>query len=85
MQKICESCGMPMKKAEEFGGQNPENKYCVYCTDESGALKPFEQKLEDMTGFIMKTSDLSKEKAEQMAKDTMSKMPVWKSYFDSTT
>jgi hypothetical protein len=81
MEKICESCGMPMKKAEDFGGQNMENKYCVHCTDDSGTLKPFDQKLKDMTGFIMRTSDLNHEKAEQMAKDTMSKMPAWKSYF----
>jgi len=81
MEKICESCGMPMKKAEDFGGGNSTNKYCTYCTDETGTLKPFEQKLEDMTEFIMKTSDLSKQNAEQMAKDTMSKMPAWKNYF----
>jgi len=81
MEKICESCGMPMKMAEEFGGQNTDNKYCVYCTDKSGILKPFDQKLSDMTHFIMRTSDLNQEKAEQMAKDTMSKMPAWKTYF----
>ena len=81
MEKVCESCGMPMKKAEDFGGKNIENKYCVYCTDESGSLKPFDQKLKDMTSFIMRTSDLNKEKAEQIAKDTMGKMPAWKSYF----
>ena len=81
MEKICQSCGMPMRKAEEFGGQNTDNNYCVYCTDEKGNLKPFDQKLEDMTHFIMKTSDLNHEKAEQMAKETMCKMPAWKGYF----
>ena len=81
MEKKCESCGMPMKKIEDFGGKIPDNKYCVHCTDELGKLKPFDQKIKDMTGFIMKTSDLNQEKAEQMAKDTMSKMPAWKSYF----
>ncbi len=81
MEKKCESCGMPMQKTSDFGGGNTQNKYCIYCTDDAGNLKPFQQKLEDMTGFIMKTSDLSEEKAEQIAKDTMSKMPAWKSYF----
>lgn len=81
MEKTCESCGMPMVHAEDFGGQKMDNKYCVHCTDEQGKLKPFDQKLADMTGFIMKTSDLNKEKAEKMAKETMSKMPAWKAYF----
>ncbi|MDF1548001.1 MAG: zinc ribbon domain-containing protein [Bacteroidales bacterium] len=81
MKKICESCGMPMITAEDFGAKNTDNKYCIHCTDELGKLKPFEQKLTDMTHFIMRTSDLNKENAEKMAKETMSKMPAWKAYF----
>jgi len=29
--KNCLSCGMPMAKAEDFGGMNPSNIYCVNC------------------------------------------------------
>ncbi len=33
-QKICQSCGMPMSNAEEFGSNADRSKnweYCVYC------------------------------------------------------
>lgn len=33
-QKICQSCGMPMTTAEEFGTNNDGSRneeYCVYC------------------------------------------------------
>lgn len=32
--KFCESCGMPMQAAEDFGTQadrKPSSEYCVYC------------------------------------------------------
>lgn len=81
MKKICESCGMPMTNPGDFGGGNIENKYCVYCTDKNGALKPFDQKLEEMAGFIMKNTDVSNEKAIEMAKENMAKQPAWKNQF----
>lgn len=36
-QKICQSCGMPMKAAEEFGTNSngsQSEEYCVYCFKE---------------------------------------------------
>lgn len=81
MSKNCESCGMPMNKPEDFGGKNTLNKYCVYCTNEKGVLKPFKEKFSDMTNFIMKTSDVNMDAAKQIARETMSKMPAWKNHF----
>ena len=82
MEKICESCGMPMKNQEDFGGSKIENKYCRFCTDAKGNLKPFDEKVKDMTGFIMRTTDLAFEQAQNLAKDNMKKMPAWKEYFN---
>jgi hypothetical protein len=76
--KLCESCGMPMKSAEDFGGGRPDNLYCVYCTDEAGNLKPYEEVLENMKGFAIKTMGISGHEALQMAKEGMSKLPAWK-------
>lgn len=76
--KNCESCGMPMSKPEDFGGQNPNNKYCRYCTDEKGILKPFDEKLNDFAEFIMKSNDFGKEQALKIAKENLLKMPAWK-------
>ena len=41
MQRItyCLACGIPLVKEEDFGGRDPNNKYCVHCTDEKGKLR----------------------------------------------
>ena len=75
--KICESCGMPMKSSEDFGGGRMDNVYCVYCTDEVGTLKPYDEVLENMKGFAMKTMGISESEALQMAKEGMAKLPAW--------
>lgn len=76
--KICESCGMPMKKKEDFGGQNPRNKYCRFCTDEQGVLKTYEEKVNDFKNLLMKTQDLSETQAVKMAKESLMQFPAWK-------
>jgi hypothetical protein len=75
---LCESCGMPMKSAEDYGGGQQDNVYCVYCTDEAGHLKPYEEVLENMKGFAVKTMGISDHEALQMAKEGMAKLPAWK-------
>ncbi len=80
-QKICESCGMPMRKESEFGGGKINNRYCCYCTDKEGNLKSFDDALNGMKEFIMKTYDIHAEEAIKMAKENMSVMPAWTSKF----
>lgn len=77
-QKVCESCGMPMRKAEDFGGGNIENKYCKYCTDAKGNLKSYEEKVADFTNLIIKTNDFGRAQAEKMAKESLKQFPAWR-------
>ncbi|MBN1366077.1 MAG: hypothetical protein JW976_14835 [Syntrophaceae bacterium] len=76
-EKMCESCGMPMREAKEYGGGNPANKYCVYCTDSKGKLKPYDEVLQGMKAFIMQTMGQTEEQALKTAKANMRKMPAW--------
>lgn len=76
--KNCESCGMPMRQTEDFGGGNPENHYCRYCCDESGQLKSYEQVFAGMTQFVIQTQGMAREQAELAVKESMAKMPAWK-------
>lgn len=76
--KTCESCGMPMKKIEDFGGRNPQNKYCRYCTNERGELKSYEEKVDDFKNFLMKTQDLDESQALKMSIETLKQFPAWK-------
>lgn len=78
MKKICESCGMPMQKPDDFGGMDINNKYCVHCTDERGKLQSWEEKVKGTTHFFMRTSDVPEKKAKEMAIEYLKKFPAWK-------
>ncbi|HLE64912.1 MAG TPA: zinc ribbon domain-containing protein [Candidatus Bathyarchaeia archaeon] len=74
----CESCGMPMAVNEEHGAQDPNNPYCIHCTDLNGKLLPFEKKFEDLVNMAMKTRWMSREEAERSVRLEMAQMPAWK-------
>lgn len=80
-EKICESCGMPMRQIEDFGGKDEANKYCKYCTDGEGNLKDFETKFQETIKFIISRMNIDEVVAEKIAKENMAKMPAWKSCF----
>ena len=78
----CESCGMPMKKLSEFGGLKINNKYCVYCTDEKGKLKSFEQKREEVINYHIIENKLNRKDAEKIVDQQMKKFNIWSKYYD---
>lgn len=80
-ERICESCGMPMKKTTDFSGGDVKNKYCKYCTNEKGELKDFQTKFNEIIDFIVSRMNVDKTVAEKIAKENMAKMPAWKNYF----
>lgn len=75
--KVCESCGMTMKVAEDFGGGQIDNKYCAKCCDEEGNLFSYEKKLELLTMFIMGRQGVPQMMAKNMAVSQLAKMPAW--------
>jgi uncharacterized glyoxalase superfamily protein PhnB len=75
--KSCMSCGMPMTKLEDFGGRNPENLYCVYCSNPDGSLKSREEVFKGMVNFMMTSQKMDRKTAEIAAKAHMSQMPAW--------
>ena len=79
--KNCIACGMPMNKASDFAMGDENKDYCVHCTRPDGTMQSFEEKKENMTGFIIKTQGLAHEAAESAALSMMKKLPVWKSHF----
>ena len=42
-----------MATNEEHGAQNPNNPYCIHCTDMKGKLLPFERKFEELVKTAM--------------------------------
>lgn len=69
-----------MENKEEFGGSDMNNKYCVYCCDESGMLKPYEDVLKGMIYFAKKSMGISEEEAIKVAKENMAKLPAWSDF-----
>lgn len=74
---LCESCGMPLRNKEDFGGGRLDNKYCIHCTDAGGNLKPYDQALESVKQFIMDSMGVSEGDALKIAKENMARMPAW--------
>ena len=74
----CESCGLPMATNEEHGAQNPDNPYCIHCTDIKGKLLPFEKKFEDMVKSAMDTRWMNREQAEKYVLSQMAELPAWR-------
>ncbi len=75
--KSCMSCGMPMAKPEDFGGGNPENLYCVHCSNTDGSLKNYEEVFEGMVNFMVSSQKMDRKTAESAVKERMSSMPAW--------
>jgi uncharacterized glyoxalase superfamily protein PhnB len=76
--KACMSCGMPMMtKPEDFGGGNPENLYCVYCSTPDGSLKSYKEVFEGMVNFMMMSQKMDRKTAEGTVKERMARMPAW--------
>lgn len=76
--KNCESCGMPMRNPEDFGGNDVNNKYCKYCTNDKGELKSYEDVFNGMVNFVVQTQGIDRTQAELAAKEGLAKMPAWK-------
>lgn len=76
-EQTCQSCGIPMSKAEDHGGSDINNKYCKNCAPD-GKLMSREQIREGWIGYAMKTENLSRKEAEKKVDEEMVKMPAWK-------
>ncbi len=75
--KTCIACGMPMVKKEEFAMGDTSKDYCVYCARPDGAMQSYEEKLEGMTEFIVKTQGFDEKAARSAAREMMAKLPAW--------
>lgn len=80
---ICQSCGMPMKRTEDFGTNRAgsvNNEYCSFCfragqfTDEGISL---EQKIAKNI-MIAKTMGIPENQARQMAENIIPKLKRWR-------
>lgn len=76
--KTCTACGMPMKARKDFAMEDEGKDYCVHCARPDGTMQSYDEKLESMTGFIVKTQGLDANVARNAAKQMMAGLPAWK-------
>lgn len=74
----CYSCGMPLEKASDHALGDANNQYCIYCTDEQGQLKSYEDILNGTANYLVHSQGMSLEAAKGIANDMLSKLPAWK-------
>jgi hypothetical protein len=81
---ICQSCGMPMQKDEDFGTNvsgTKNGEYCHFCyqdgsfTDEGITM---EQKIDKLVEIAVSQMQIPKEKARAMAEDLIPKLARWR-------
>lgn len=71
MTTNCQSCGMTID----------DGIYCEYCTDDSGNLQSFDERLERMMQWtIRRDPGLGREQAEQQTLQYMATMPAWRDH-----
>ena len=75
--KQCIACGMPMKSSEDFAMGDSNKEYCKYCCRPDGTMQSFDEKLNSLTNFIVKTQGLDNNAAICAAKSMMAKLPAW--------
>ena len=76
---------MPMGSREEHGAQDPDNPYCIHCTDLKGKLLSFEKKYEDFVRLAIQTRWMSQEQAEKTVLEEMAQMRAWKEKIQRAT
>lgn len=76
--KICIACGMPMKTKTDFAMEDEKKDYCVHCARPDGTMQSYEEKLDSMSRFIVKTQGLDENVARKSAKGLLAKLPAWK-------
>ena len=52
--------------------------YCRHCARPDGTMQSYNEKLDSLTAFIVKTQGLDETAARNATRDMMSHLPAWK-------
>ncbi len=80
----CQSCGMPIRKGDDFGttASGAKNlEYCWYCFRKGEFLEPEltkEQMMEKVANVLKETKKMPEEKAMEFAKGMIPSLKRWR-------
>jgi len=77
MEKYCESCGMPLKKKDDFAKGDENSVFCLYCVNEEGEVKACTEIFEGGVQFFMSQIGDDRELAEKVTRKNMRMQPHW--------
>ena len=77
MLNDCISCGMPMETPAQHAMGDVSKQYCIYCAHPDGSMQSYEERVEGMTGYMMRTEKLEPDAARIEAKKYMATLPAW--------
>jgi Putative zinc ribbon domain len=76
--KTCVSCGMPMRRPEDYPLGDESKDYCVHCARADGSMQSYEERAAGMASFIVETQGLDPGAALAAAKARMAALPAWR-------
>jgi len=77
MDKTCIACGMPMTKVEHYPAGNTSKNYCVHCAKPDGSMRTYDEALEGMTRFMIRSQGMEEAPARAAVKEMMARLPAW--------
>ena len=66
-----------MVKPEDFAQSDESRDYCRYCARSDGSMQSYDEKLNSMTHFIVRTQGLDETAARGVAQRSLAKLPAW--------
>ena len=80
---ICQSCGMPLRKEEDFGTNadaSMNGEYCHFCFNDGKFTEPnitMKQKIEKVVQIATSQMNMSEPQARKMAHSVIPKLKRW--------
>ena len=78
--KNCITCGIPLEKKEDFALGDENAKFCAYCVNPDGSVKPGEEIFNGGVQFFLSVLGGDKSFAEKITRKNMSQLPYWQEH-----
>jgi hypothetical protein len=78
--KLCIACGMPMKKASDYAMGDEAREYCRFCARPDGSMQSYEEKLEGLAEYIVRSQGIDREAAKKVSLRLMADLPAWRDH-----
>ena len=68
---------MPLRQVSDHASNDVQKDWCRHCANEDGSMKGYEDVLNGMSAFLVRTQGIDDGVARTMAANMMAKLPAW--------